>query len=108
MKIFPDGEKRLTNGFGILEDLDDIPLDEIMALGVGLSAAAATALVMLEALSRINMSADERLQRAELRVKQNQAMLDFQAQTQRDATTGIANILKETFVAGSILPDKIG
>lgn len=108
MKLLGEGEKRLTNGFGILEDLEDIPIDELMAIGVGLSAAAGTAIILIEAFNRINVSTDDRLRKAELKLEQAQMMLDFQAKTQEDAMTGIASILKETFVVGSVLPDKVG
>ena len=49
MKFLGDGELRLTNGFGIIEDLDGIPLDEILALGAALTAAATVGIAALAA-----------------------------------------------------------
>jgi hypothetical protein len=108
LKILPAGEKRLTNGFGILEDLEDIPLDEIMALGLACTAAAGTALVMIEAFNKINMSMDDRLRKAEMDVTKWVEMWDVQNRTLDILLTGAAPIVKESLVAGSILPDKVG
>ena len=50
MKFLADGEKRLTNGFGIMEDFGDIPLDEILALGGALVAAATVGLAAMSTM----------------------------------------------------------
>lgn len=108
MKVLGDGEKRLTNGFGILEDLGDIPLDEIMAIGVGLSAAAATAILMIEAFNRVNMTQDEKIRKLEADNERSKAMIDGMATLLDVTLSGTANITKEALVGGSVLPDKVG
>ena len=49
MKFLGDGEIRLSNGFGIIEDIGSIPLDEILALGAALTAAATVGIAALAA-----------------------------------------------------------
>lgn len=107
MKLFGEGEKRLTNGFGILEDLEDIPLDEIMALGAALTAAAATSLVMIEAFNRINMTTDERIRKLEADIEFNKAIMEGTAKTVDIVAQGAASIIKESLMVGSVLPDKV-
>ena len=49
MKFLGEGEIRLSNGFGVIEDIGSIPLDEILALGAALTAAATVGIAALAA-----------------------------------------------------------
>ena len=60
MRILAEGEKRLTNGFGMFDDIGDIPLDEIMALGAALTASSIVGWTMANELVRKSVEmADE-------------------------------------------------
>ena len=108
MKVLGDGEKRLTNGFGILEDIGDVPLDEIAAIGLGLSAAAATALLMIEAFNKINMSTDDRIKKAESDAQIANAILANTNMLLETFGNALALNIKESLMVGSVLPDKVG
>ena len=108
MKVLGDGEKRLTNGFGILEDIGDVPLDELMAIGLGLSAAAATSLLMIEAFNKVNQSTDDRIKKAESDAQIANAILANTNMLLETFGNALALNIKESLMVGSVLPDKVG
>jgi len=112
MRILAEGEKRLTNGFGMFDDISDIPLDEIMALGAALTAASAIGLAAIEAMEE---RALRRAEKAEVtpadKILMVQALNDTLTSLgtmSKDALEGTASLMQEIGVFGSILPDEVG
>ena len=83
-----------------------LPAD-IVAVGAALTAAAAAMLVAKEALHRINTTEEERIAKANASAHEAEAILNAVNETIDKSFTGAAEIIKEVFVAGSILPDKV-
>ena len=108
------GELRLTTltTHTIRGELYEVPLDEVMAIGAGLTAAAAVGLGAIAA-ARASKTALQEAASATPQDRLNMVKtflegLGPEAQAKLIESIDIAGIVQEALVAGSILPDEVG
>lgn len=80
---------------------------DLVAIGAALTAGAVAAIAAKEALRRVNLTSDERIASAEAASHEAQAVADSMARMTTAILSGSADVIKETLVAGSVLPDKV-
>lgn len=89
-----------------LRNLNITPAD-LVAIGAGLTAAAVAMIAAKEALVRVNMTADQRLQKAEMAAEKAEAITEAMTGMIDVTLRGSADIVKEALMVGSVLPDKV-
>lgn len=112
MRILGEGEKRLTNGFGIWDDIGDVPIDEIMALGLAISAAAATGLALDAIIEtrklQIREAGEETPESRYNKLMAIVALVQASGGASKELLEGAAKVVEEALVVGSVLPDDVG
>ena len=93
-------------------EIYEIPLDEVLAIGAGLTAASVFGLTAIAAAREQKLRQQEQAERTPAdRILQLQALstvIQAMGTAGSENLDAIANIVKEALMTGSILPDEIG